>query len=82
MDPTAVCEDVRVTPMEISISVSSSDSAQLLEIRRLLSKYTEMPDNVKLFHLSTLMSRGEAEDLEEFRSMLGSLPVEMVRTKF
>jgi len=78
VDPTAVCEDVRVTPMEISISLSSSDSAQLLEIRRLLSKYTEMPDNVKLFHLSTLMSRGEAEDLEEFRSMLGSLPVELV----
>jgi len=75
VDPTAVCEDVRETPMEISIS---RDTAQLLEIRRLLAKYTEMPDNVKLFHLSTLMFRGEATDLEEFRSMLGSLPVELV----
>ena len=68
--------------MEISISNHLSNTVQLLEIRRLLAKYTEMPDNVKLFHLSTLMFRGEAIDLEEFRSMLGSLPVELVRTKF
>ena len=42
-----------------------------------MGKFTEMPVNVKLFHLSTLMSTDEAE--EEFREMLGSLPVELVR---
>ena len=46
-------------------------------MRRILGKFTEMPVNVKLFHLSTLMSTDEAK--EEFREMLGSLPVELVR---
>ena len=41
-----------------------------------MGKFTEMPVNVKLFHLSSLMSTDEAK--EEFRDMLGALPVEMV----
>ena len=44
-----------------------------------MGKFTEMPVNIKLFHLSTLMFRDEAKDKEEFRNMLGSLPVELVR---
>ena len=45
------------------------------EMRRLLGKFTEMPEEIKLFHLSKLSSD---EDKEEFREMLGSLPIESV----
>ena len=65
--------------MDISVS---SESSHRPEIRRLLGKFTEMPVNIKLFHLSTLMFRDEAEDREEFRKMLGSLPVELVGKTF
>ena len=46
------------------------------EMRRLLGEFTEMPENIKLFHLSKLSTD---EDKEEFRDMLGSLPMESVR---
>ena len=72
VDPTAVCEEKKETPMEISVNSEKSSP----EIRRLLGKFTEMPVNIKLFHLSMLMSTEEAK--EEFRDMLGSLPVELV----
>ena len=72
VDPTAVCEEKKDTPMEISASSEKSSP----EMRRLLGKFTEMPLLVKFFHLSTLMSIDEAK--EEFRDMLGSLPVELV----
>ena len=45
------------------------------EMRRLLGEFTEMPVDIKLFHLSTLSTD---EDKEEFRDMLRSLPVELV----
>ena len=61
----------------MEISVNSEKSSP--EVRRLLGKFTEMPVNVKLFHLSSLMSTDEAK--EEFRDMLGALPVEMVSYK-
>jgi len=64
--------------MDISVS---SESSHCPDIRRLLGKFTEMPVNVKLFHLSTLMFRDEAKDEEEFRKMLGSLPVELVSSR-
>ena len=48
-------------------------------MRRLLGKFTEMPVDVKLFHLSTLVFTDGAQ--EEFRNMLGSLSVELVRKK-
>jgi len=60
----------------MEISASSEKSSP--EMRRLLGKFTEMPLLVKFFHLSTLMSIDEAK--EEFRDMLGSLPVELVNT--
>ena len=62
--------------MEISVN---SKTAENPEIRRLLAKFTEMPVDVKLFHLSTLIFTDGAQ--EEFRNMLGSLPVELVRKK-
>ena len=75
VDPTAVCEEKKDTPMEISASSEKSSP----EMRRLLGKFTEMPLLVKFFHLSTLMSLATKEAKEEFRDMLGSLPVELVR---
>jgi len=64
--------------MDISVS---SESSHCPEIRRLLGEFTEMPVNIKLFHLSTLMFRDEVKDREEFRKMLGSLPVELVSSR-
>ena len=74
VDPTAVCEEKRESPMEISVT---SKNAENPEMRRLLGEFTEMPVDVKLFHLSTLIFTDGAQ--EEFRNMLGSLPVELVR---
>ena len=62
--------------MDISVS---SENGFLPEIRRLLGKFTEMPVDIKLFHLLTLIIRDE--DKGEFRNILGSLPVELVRKK-
>ena len=54
-------------------------------MRRLLSKFTEMPEHIKLHHLSELMSNKEDKDKdkdnvrEEFKEILGTLPVKLVR---
>ena len=72
VDPTAVCEKRQDTPMDISANSEKSSP----EMRRILGKFTEMPLLVKFFHLSTLMSIDEAK--EEFRDMLGALPVALV----
>ena len=69
VDPTAVCKENRDTPLELSMRFSGP------EMRRLLGEFTEMPVDIKLFHLSTLSTD---EDKEEFRDMLRSLPVELV----
>jgi hypothetical protein len=73
-----VCEVKRETPMEISISLASKNY-YLPEMRRLLGKFTEMPVDVKLFHLYMMMSTYGAQ--EEFRNILGSLSVELVKKK-
>ena len=46
----------------------------------LLAEFTEMPDHIKLNHLSRLMYKGEekANEEEEFRKTLSSLSVELV----
>ena len=59
----------------MEISVASEKSSP--EMLRLLGKFTDMPNNIKLFHLSTLMTTDDTK--EEFRDMLCSLPVELVR---
>ena len=75
-----MCEEKRETPMEISVASKNADQP---EMRRLLGKFTEMPVDVKLFHLSTLIfSDGAQDPEEEFGNILGSLSVELVRTKF
>jgi len=50
------------------------------EMRRLLSKFTEMPEHIKLHHLSELMFNNEDKDnvKEEFKEILGTLPVKLV----
>ena len=63
--------------MDISVASKNADNP---EIRRLLGKFIEMPVDVKLFHLSTLIFTDGT--LDEFRNMLGSLPVELVRKEF
>ena len=74
VDPTAACKENRETPMEISKKSST-------EMRRLLSKFTEMPEHIKLHHLSELMFNNEDKDnvKEEFKEILGTLPVKLVR---
>ena len=69
VDPTAVCKENRDTPLELSMRFSGP------EMRRLLGEFTEMPVDIKLFHLSTLSTD---EDKEEFKDMLRSLPMELV----
>ena len=50
------------------------------EIISLLAEFTEMPDHVKLLHLSMLMYKGEhkAKEREQFKNILSSLSVELV----
>ena len=50
------------------------------EMLHLLAEFTEMPDHIKLYHLSRLMYKGEekANEEEEFRKTLSSLSVELV----
>jgi len=76
VDSTAVSEEKRESPMEISVN---SKTAENPEIRRLLGKFTEMPVDIKFFHLSTLIFIDGAQ--EEFQNMLGSLPVELVNSR-
>merc|ERR1719430_1120196 len=69
VDPTATCKEIRESPMELSKRSST-------EMRRLLSKFTEMPEHIKLHHLSELMSNKEDKDKdkdnvrEEFKEIL------------
>ena len=54
------------------------------EMIALLAKFTEMPDQIKLYYLSKLMEREanerefKAKEREEFKKILSSLPVELV----
>ena len=48
------------------------------EMLHLLAEFTEMPDHIKLYHLSRLMYKGEEKANEEFRKTLSSLSVELV----
>ena len=69
-----MCEDKTVTPMDIAAERERE------EMISLLAEFTEMPDHVKLIYLSKLMYKGEdkAKEREEFKNILGSLPVELV----
>jgi len=74
VDPAAVCEGKPSTPMDIAVENENE------EMLRLLADFTEMPDHIKLYHLSKLMNRGQqkAKEKEEFKKILSSLSVELV----
>jgi len=74
VDPTAVCEGKTSTPMDIAVEIENE------EMLGLLADFTEIPDHIKLYHLSKLMYRGKhkAKEMEEFKKILGSLSVELV----
>ena len=63
--------------MEIASNKSSSE-----ELLNILSKFTEIPDKVKLVQLSQLMYKSEKpkkERGEEFKTLLTSLPIDLVK---
>ena len=65
----------------MEVAVEWDSTYERGEMLALLSKFTEMPDHIKLFHLSKLMNKGQlikAKDREEFKKILSSLPVELV----
>ena len=78
MDPAAVCEGKTLSPWDIALEKENE------EMLCLLVEFKEMPDHIKLFHLSKLMYKGrhcpeiKAKAKEDFRKTLSSLPVELV----
>ena len=63
--------------MEIATNKSSSE-----ELLNILSKFTEIPDKVKLVQLSHLMYKSEKPKKErgvEFKTLLTSLPIDLVK---
>jgi len=74
VDPTAVCQENKATPMEITVAGERD------EILRLLAEFTEMPEHIKFYYLSKLMYKGQdkAKEKEEFKKILSSLSVELV----
>ena len=63
--------------MEIASNKSSSE-----ELLNILSKFTEIPDKVKLVQLSHLMYKSEKPKKErgvEFKTLLTSLPIDLVK---
>ena len=62
--------------MEIASNKSSSE-----ELLNILSKFTEIPDKVKLVQLSHLMYKSEPKKERgvEFKTLLTSLPIDLVK---
>ena len=85
VDPTFACEGPsqtegkKVTPMQLAVECDSQNERG--EMLSLLAEFTEMPNDIKLFRLSKLMNKAEKskERREEFKKILSSLPVELVR---
>ena len=66
--------------MELAVECDSQNDEKG-EMLSLLAEFTEMPDNIKLFRLSKLMNKVDqkSKEREEFKKILSSLPVELVR---
>ena len=73
-----MCEDKKVTPMDIA--ADTRQEPWVTEMLSLLAEFTEMPDHVKIVHLSNLMYKDDlkAKEKEEFKNILNSLSIEMV----
>ena len=65
--------------MELAVECEAQNERG--EMLSLLAEFTEMPNDIKLFRLSKLMNKVEKskERREEFKKILSSLPVELVR---
>ena len=85
VDPTFACEGPsqtegkKVTPLQLAVERDSQNERG--EMLSLLAEFSEMPNDIKLFRLSKLMNKVEKskERREEFKKILSSLPVELVR---
>ena len=73
-----MCEDKKVTPMDIA--AETRQEPWVTEMLSLLAEFTEMPDHVKIVHLSNLMYKDDlkAKEKEEFKNILNSLSIELV----
>ena len=78
VDPTAVCEAKKTTPMEMAAAQGRS------EVLKILEEFTEITDKVRLIKMSVLMnSNDKPKSLKEkFQNMLQPLPVDLVRFYF
>ena len=65
--------------MQLAVECDSKNERG--EMLSLLAEFTEMPNDIKLFRLSKLMNKAEKskERREEFKKILSSMPVELVR---
>ena len=65
--------------MQLAVECDSQNERG--EMLSLLAEFTEMPNDIKLFRLSKLMNKVEqkSKEREEFKKILSSLPVELVR---
>ena len=68
-----------MTPMEYARTWNIPEEERV-EIFSLLAEFTELPGPIMLFLLSKLMLKGEneAKEMEEFKTLLSSLSVELV----
>ena len=78
VDPTAVCDDNRNTPLKIAVCGFPEVEAQ--KILEIFAEFTDIADKVKLYQMSVLMfSDKPTRAKEKFQSLLESLPVDLVR---
>ena len=72
VDPTATTDN-RSTPIELAASGRNN------EVLKILLEYTEMPNELKLPHLAKLMNADNEEAKAEFKKMLSTMPLDLVR---
>ena len=72
VDPTATTDN-RPTPIELAVSGNHK------EVLKILLEYTEMPNELKLPHLAKLMNSDDEEAKAEFKKMLSTMPLDLVR---
>ena len=72
VDPTATTDN-RPTPIELAVSGNHN------EVLKILMEYTEMPNEMKLPHLAKLMNADVEEAKAEFKKMLSTMPLDLVR---
>ena len=81
VDPCAVTVENTSTPVEIALrEVDPLDVVERAEVVVILGEFTEIPDSVKFELLSKLNNWNNKEETkEQFRKLLSSVPVQLVR---